>query len=88
MILPTTITTIERMAIDTNARQEYDVICKAKSVPSLGSATYIGRLRAVYVPDESFSAYSSATNWSTIFNAGKLKKKSDLPDNLKKYWPD
>ena len=86
-VLPITITTINAMVIDTNGRQAYDVICKATTVPSLGSATYIGALRAVYVPDESFNAYSTATNWSKIFDAGKLKRKSELPDNLKKYWP-
>ena len=75
------------MNIDTNGSQYYDVICKATTVPALDSLSYISRLRAVYVPDESFDSYKTASSWSTFYNSNKLKKKSELPDELKKYWP-
>lgn len=86
-VYPSTITTIQKSVIGTNGPRSYSIICKATSVPSLGDAAYLNRLLAVYVPDESFDAYSTATNWSTVYNANKLKRKSDLPDELKKYWP-
>ena len=86
-IYPTTMTTIRQMNIDTNGSQYYDVICKATSVPTLDSVSYYGHLKAVYVPDESFDSYKTASSWSTLYNNNKLKKKSELPDNLKKYWP-
>lgn len=40
---------------------------------------------SIYVPDESVATYKAATGWSSY--ASKIKGKSELPDEYKKYWP-
>lgn len=59
---------------DANQRN-FIVICRAVTPPSLGSNSYLTKLTTVYVPDESVSAYKSASVWSGI--AAKIKPLSE-----------
>ena len=75
--LPSTIRTLNTYGIHPyNTNQvNFKVICRAVTPPSLGSNNYLSRLTAVYVPDESVSAYKAATTWSGI--ASKIKSLSE-----------
>lgn len=59
---------------DTN-QKNFIVICRAVTPPNLGSNNYLSKLTAVYVPDESVSAYKAASVWSGI--AAKIKPLSE-----------
>ena len=56
-------------------QKNFIVICRAVTPPSLGSNGYLSMLTAVYVPDESVSAYKAASVWSGI--AAKIKPMSE-----------
>ena len=56
-------------------QKNFIVICRAVTPPSLGSNGYLSRLTAVYVPDDSVSAYKAASVWSGI--AAKIKPLSE-----------
>lgn len=76
--LPTTIRTLTGYGIHTYAssgQKKYIVICRAVTPPGLGSNGYLTNLTAVYVPDDSVSAYKAATTWSGF--AAKIKPMSE-----------
>ena len=76
--LPSTITTLNNYGIHTYAasgQKNYVVICRAATPPTLGSNNYLTNLTAVYVPDDSVSAYKTATTWSGF--AAKIKPLSE-----------
>lgn len=76
--LPSTIKTLTGYGIHTyDSRKEvnYKVICRAVTPPTLGSNSYLSKLTAVYVPDESVDAYKAASVWSGI--AAKIKPLSE-----------
>ena len=56
-------------------QKNYIVICRAVTPPSLGSNNYLTKLTAVYVPDDSVSAYKAASVWSGL--ASKIKPLSE-----------
>ena len=76
--LPTTMTTLTGYGIhpySSSNQKNYIVICRAVTPPSLGSNNYLTKLTAVYVPDDSVSAYKAASVWSGL--ASKIKPLSE-----------
>lgn len=64
-----------------------NVIIKATTPPERVGAAYVDwfKIRTIlYVPDESVEAYKSAEGYE---NHQAIRGKSELPDELKKYWP-
>lgn len=65
------------------------VICKSTNATgyntSNGSMFTRSSNAVIYVPDESVEMYKATSGWSTY--ASKIKGKSELPDEYKKYWP-
>lgn len=75
---PSTTTTLQNYAIQSyhsSGQKNYVIICRAVTPPSLGSTSYTTKLTAVYVPDDSVSAYQAASVWSDI--ASKIKSMSE-----------
>ena len=75
---PSTTTTLQGYSIqcyDSVNQKNYVIICRAITPPALGSISYTNKLTAVYVPDESVSAYKTASVWSGI--AAKIKPLSE-----------
>ena len=85
--IPSTVTSVGTLVIQiTGHYYGYDVILKPTTPPSYGGSTaYTDRLNNIYVPDESLNAYKTHTQWSVFVD--KFKPKSELPDELKQYWP-
>ena len=75
--LPSTMKTLTGYGIQPydSSQVYFIVICRAVTPPSLGSNGYLSRLTAVYVPNESVSAYKAASVWSGI--AAKIKPLSE-----------
>ena len=76
--LPSTITTLTGYGIHTynsSGQANYKVIVRATTPPGLGSNSYLNKLTAVYVPDDSVSAYKAASVWSGF--ASKIKPLSE-----------
>lgn len=64
VILPETMATIDGGALSAN-NSLTTIICKALTPPSITTWSFNNAtVEAYYVPDESLSAYQSATNWS------------------------
>lgn len=79
LVFPTTMLSIGNMITKTNGSPLYDIVCLAITPPSLTSTTNNSfSFSHVYVPDESVSAYKSASVWSNI--ASKILPLSDLED--------
>ena len=79
---PSTIATLQTYAIQpyhSSGQKNYVIICRAVTPPSLGSTSYTTKLTAVYVPDDSVSAYQTASVWSGI--ASIIKPISEYTGN-------
>lgn len=82
IIFPTTTTTFKSAF---GYRTGSSVIMKAVTPPDTsGAARPTSFYAIVYVPDESYEAYLEA--WTNV-PSSQIKPKSELPDELKQYWP-
>ena len=72
---PSTMTTMNGLAFQTNGRISFTCICRAVTPPSLGSSQYTTRLSAFYVPDDSVDLYKAASKWADF--ATKIKPLSE-----------
>lgn len=73
VILPDTITFIAKYSFD-NCSKLNSVVCMAAIPPEIEIYTFSGNLN-FYVPDQSVTAYKTATNWNAF--AGRIKPLSD-----------
>lgn len=85
--IPSTVTQIDGLVIQiTGHRYGYNVLLLPTTPPTYnGDTSYTYKLLNLYVPDESLETYKANEKWSVF--ADKFKPKSELPDDLKKYWP-
>ena len=85
--LPSTITTLGKHALSFaggNVAPRATVVCKALTPPtiqtdSFGTARSNTSVDIIYVPDEAYDSYITATNWVTLYNQGRVKPISELP---------
>lgn len=76
-ILGSEITTVEESAFQ-NCSSLKTLVIKAVAPPTLVNTNAIPpKIEAIYVPDESISAYQGAANWSSF--ASKIKGISEMP---------
>lgn len=89
--LPSTITTLGKSALSFaggNVSPRATVVCKALTPPSIQTDSF-GRAGSntsvdiIYVPDEAYDSYITATNWVTLYNQGRVKPISELPQEDK-----
>ena len=72
---PSTMTTMNGLAFQTNGRIRFTCICRAVTPPSLGDSNYTNALLAFYVPDDSVDLYKAASKWADF--ATKIKPLSE-----------
>lgn len=53
------------------------VICKPLNPPTLSASYISNNVATVYVPDDSYSLYTSASGWSNMADRGLIKKMSE-----------
>lgn len=75
IILPQTLKTIPHHIFYGCTGNGFDIVSKATTPPSL-AGTFSVSPRAIYVPDDSVTAYQEATNWSSY--SAKIKGISEL----------
>lgn len=73
VILPDTITFVAKYSFD-NCSKLNSVVCMAAIPPEIETYTFSGNMN-FYVPDQSVTAYKTATNWNVF--AGRIKPLSD-----------